>query len=193
MYMDLSQLEDPKPTVEWVPFGKKTDERMRAVVKIEGETPLDTVWVTLIERHYGSSASEKREYRQTSRVYGAIDALVPEFTAEEPYANIAITGETTLDKMRGSVWNAWKRATTAETINRLVPILEQLGRMDGVKVPSVSGIKFSQKAGCTMCPCSPGFVMSCTVTSDRPSSWNLPYNHSGPVDIYIETEPKAQA
>jgi hypothetical protein len=144
--------------------------------------------VTLTERRYSNqTAADRREYHQTTRVYGAIDALVPEFAADEPFTNIAIPfqPETAQDKMRSKVWNAWKRSTTAEAANRLSHVLDQLGAFGGVQVPAeaIAEIKFSQKAGCTMCPCSPGFVLGGTVRSKR-TKWDTDY--TGPVDIWIE-------
>jgi hypothetical protein len=145
--------------------------------------------VTLTERRFSNaSAQDRREFYQTTRVYGAIDALVPEFAAEEPYQGISIpfAPEEPIDKMRSSVWRAWKNATTAEAAKRLAKVLTHLSKYDGVTVggDSIQSIKFSQKAGCTMCPCTPGFVLGGTVRSDRDGFTG--YGRSNPVDIWIE-------
>jgi len=141
--------------------------------------------ITLTQRRRGGgwTAADRREFDQTTRVFGAIDALVPEFAADEPFQGIAIPfkPEGAQDKMRASVWNAWKRATTAEAANRLVMLLDKLSGMEGISVPedAIASVKFSQKAGCTMCPCSPGFVLGDRVRSNQD-------NENGPVDMWIE-------
>ena len=159
--------------------------------RFTAEVEIDGYKITLRERvyPYNGNYSDRREYHQTTRVYGAIDALVPEFMADEPFQGISIPGTPTTehDKMRASVWNAWKRATTKEAGVRLTALLRELTGYGALRMPAeaVQSVKFSQKAGCTMCPCSPGFVLGATVHSQR-AGRNSGLEHGNPVDIYIE-------
>lgn len=106
------------PVLDWQPHGKSGAQRATIV--------LDGIKILLTERTY--SYDSKREYGKTTRVFGAIDALSPEFTAEEPYQNIAIPykPEDALNMMRARVWNAWKNATTKNTADKLFQLLATL-------------------------------------------------------------------
>lgn len=164
-----------------------TDTQVEWITTSNGQTKsiviIGDYRITLSERRHTTN----REFFATTRVYGAIDAMVPEFTAEEPYQGISIPfkPEGAQDKMRASVWNAWKRATTAEAANRLAMVLDKLAGMEGLNVSeeAIASIKFSQKAGCTMCPCSPGFVLGAQIRSDDQRGT---YPVSRPVDLFIE-------
>ena len=164
-----------------------TDTQVQWITTSNGQTKsiaiIGDYRITITERRHTTN----REYFAATRVYGAIEALVPEFVAEEPYQGISIPfkPESAVDKMRASVWNAWKRATTAEAANRLVMILDKLSGLEGIEVAesAIASVKFSQKAGCTSCPCSPGFVLGGHVCSDDQRG---SYPVSRPVDMWIE-------
>lgn len=169
----LSYDDEPERTVEWI----TNSNGVRKAVVVIGDYRL-----TLTERRYPTSgyAADRREFYQTTRVYGAIDALVPEFAADEPFTGIFIPHqpESELDKMRAAVWRTWKKATTKEAASRLSGLLEELSEFGGISVPlaAMTEVRFSQKAGCTTCPCSPGFVLGDRVRSaDRNG-----------VDIWVE-------
>ena len=105
-----------------------------------------------------------RAWDAAARVYGVLDALAPELTALEPYKTYSIpyAPETADDKVRAAIWNAWKRETVKETARRLQEVLVELNSASlYVDLPVTTQLpKFSIKAGCTMCPCSPGFILS---------------------------------
>jgi hypothetical protein len=120
-----------------------------------------------------------REGRKTTRVYGALDALVPGLMKLEPFAGnygddaYAIPAgpaeyRSAEDNVRAAIWNAWKRETVKAGADALVKMLADVfatainGTMvhfDGARP------KFSQTAGCS-CPCSPGFVLGERMTHD---------------------------
>lgn len=108
----------------------------------------------------------ERGARKTARASGAIDAFVPELAALEPYTGSAyysIPGspETAADKVRAAIWNAWKRETTKAAAEAISAFLEELAQTsDEVVLPNGDKApRFSFKAGCSMCPCSPGFIL----------------------------------
>lgn len=90
------------------------------------------------------------------RVYGALNALVPELMAEEPHTDYAIPAkpETDEDVQKAAEWTAWKRRTLKAARARLLPILALIagGEVDP------KNVRFSTTAGCS-CPCSPGFIV----------------------------------
>ena len=162
-----------------------------AHVAFEADTALFTV--KAIYRRGEDAKPWTREGRKTTRVFGATDTLAPELMKLEPFANnngegyysIPVKEDprfTTEDAVRSAMWNAWKRETTkvlsARIVEVLVAALKPVGGESDYELPGESP-KFSQKAGCSMCPCSPGFVLDVRMT------------HNGvPVDLWIETRSK---
>jgi hypothetical protein len=122
------------------------------------------------------------EYRKSSRVFGALDTLVPELMALEPFVGIAIPlaspERSAEDNVRSAMWNAWKRESIKVGAARLMELLTEAFASsiggEPLLVPPTE-IRFSQKAGCTMCPCSPGFVLDVRYTFDY-----------SPIDLWIE-------
>jgi len=71
------------------------------------------------------------------------------------------------------MWRAWRDNTKRVAHDRLVALLHELHGMnlgdddgyvyaDELRLPSYAAtidLRFSLKAGCSSCPCSPGFVM----------------------------------
>lgn len=145
------------------------------------EAITDKFVVRGVYRH-GRFAPNIREAQKTTRVYGALDTLVPELMKLEPFANnygegyyaIPVSGpaRSVEDNVRGAIWHGWKRETIKVATSRLLALLEEaFAGQEDIKLPTVA--RFSQKAGCT-CPCSPGFVLDTRVTRDR-----------RPVDLWI--------
>lgn len=126
--------------------------------------------------------ANRREYNAKTRVYGVLsdDGLVGEMIAEEPYTGVSIPfkPESGVDKMRASVWRAWRNATTAEAADRLLPLLYGLDAQKGICVPAsaLSKVRFSQNAGCS-CGCSPGMILDGVVKMNN-----------APVDIWVSKE-----
>jgi hypothetical protein len=52
-------------------------------------------------------------------------------------------------------WSAWRRRAIADVRRQLVPILAEHYGLD----PNMIKLNYSQHAGCSMCPCSPGWIV----------------------------------
>jgi hypothetical protein len=144
---------DSNTIVEWV---ANSNAVYKSVVIVGGYQ------LTLTERRWPRSGSrERNEFYQTTRVYGAFDALIPNWMLVNADNGIG----------RNKAISATKKA--------LVEVLKDLCTFEGVTVPesAVTDIRFSKHAGCTMCPCSPGMVLGGVVRSERDGR---------PVDIWIE-------
>jgi hypothetical protein len=145
----------------------------------------------VVKALYRGTAMERytAEGRKTSRVYGALDTLVPELMALEPFIGYGIPlagpDRSADDTTRSAMWNAWKRETVKEGAARLRAVLRDvLAELiaEGLAEYTLpEKITFSQKAGCTLCPCSPGFVLDIRYAFDH-----------RPIDLWIET-PRADA
>lgn len=159
-------------------------------VAFEAHTALFTV--KAIYRRGQEALPWTREGRKTTRVFGAMDTLAPELMKLEPFANnygegyvsIPLAGpeRSAEDNVRSAMWAAWKREATkvaaARTVEVLVTALKPVGGDSTYALPTETP-KFSFKAGCSMCPCSPGFILDVRVV------------HNGiPVDLWIETRAK---
>lgn len=132
--------------------------------------------VKAIERSF-ADGSGQRSYWSKSKVYGAINALVPELNAElDRWTETPVTVQFKEDNpaeaeriMRG--YNSAKRRTTKEAKMKLEALLGAMSDVFGV-APQVQ--TFSVKAGCS-CSCSPGFILTS----------RLSYENHG-VDLWIE-------
>lgn len=127
--------------------------------------------VTMLERGW-----DERNRGKKTRVYGAVDALVPELNAElEKWTAPAVPSVTSQfmseqpeeAKRILQGYNKARRACTREAKKRLTALLAAAGIEAGVQ-------GFSVYAGCS-CPCSPGFILDRAVR----------INHA-PVDIWVE-------
>ena len=120
---------------------------------------IDGVLVSLRPRNYGD-----RSYQSKSRVYGAIDTLVPDLNALEPQYVPEFVGYDYDDatRLKGKIWRAWRDGTKKVAQQRLADLMERLAaaQPEGVSIPT-GDITFSYKAGCS-CGCSPGFILSAT-------------------------------
>ncbi len=105
----------------------------------------------------GYHAGVAAKVRFEPRVYGALDALVPDLMELEPYRGYAIpvSGRDRADELRSKIWAAWKRGVVAEAKARLIQLLEAVTDED----IDPKQITFSINAGCSSCPCSPGFIV----------------------------------
>lgn len=86
-----------------------------------------------------------------TRVYGNADDAKVEALVGFPYSDLKHTtkGE---DPEMDKLWKRWNRATV---------ILMRETAEKALKVANIDHeekLSFSRKAGCSMCPCSPGFV-----------------------------------
>ncbi len=93
-------------------------------------TSLHIQSITLRPKTGSSSKSNAQDYFHRARVY-----VWPE-------------GESVLQNMQ----NRRERPYTVYKAEVLPKVLQMLG------IPADTKLSWSQKAGCTMCPCSPGFV-----------------------------------
>lgn len=122
------------------------------------------------------------EWAKTTRVYGALDALVPELMALEPFTDLAIPlsspARSVEDNVRAAMWKAWQRETVKVGADRLVDLLRTAFATDvdgdtAYPVPTERP-KFSTTAGCS-CPCSPGFILDVRIAEA-----------GHPIDLWIE-------
>ena len=127
--------------------------------------------------------AERHAWKPT-RVHGAIDALGGELAELlEVNSMKPVSGPGRDDFANDAERNAHmreyrlvKRRLTAHVREQLVEIFETFD----AATPALLGLrdtkmKFSIHAGCTMCPCSPGFILSNTVIY-----------RGEPVDIHVE-------
>jgi methylaspartate ammonia-lyase len=166
---------------DWQPHGTFNFKAVVGLDFVDGHRYM----VTFIERTY---ADGHRDYSKTTRVYGALDALVPELMAEEPYADMAIPSdpELAVDKLRARIWNSWRAGATAAGIEMMTAFLREVSEnVVGVDVnpdATLAKVKFNQYAGCS-CPCSPGFVLAGQVKSTRT---DVNGSTGRPLDIWID-------
>lgn len=110
-----------------------------------------TVLVSPSERTY--DRHNKRAYRAMPRVYGACDNLVPALNAAEPpyvaYTNADSTDE---EIAAEKAWLSWRRRALRATTAQMAELLAALGQ-------SQAKATFSYNAGCSSCPCSPGYII----------------------------------
>ena len=111
--------------------------------------------VTVVARRRGRGLPA-RQYFAQPRIYGALDALVPDAMAAEPHVGrfIPVDPKTEDDKAAAKEWSAWKRRTLKLGKAALMPYLHALA--DATYIPDAD-VTFSQKAGCS-CGCSPAFI-----------------------------------
>lgn len=160
-------------------------------VAFEADTALFTV--KAIYRHGEDAKPWTREGKKTTRVFGATETLAPELMKLEPFANnygegyysIPVKDDpryTVEDGVRSAMWVAWKRETTKVLSKRIVELLvtafKEPGGEAAYELPTELP-RFSHKAGCWVCPCSPGFILDVRITHNRV-----------PVDLWIETRVK---
>lgn len=127
-------------------------------------------------------------YRSKTRVFGACDDLVADLNAIEPhYIHATDENSSAVERVEEKMWRAWRDTTKKIAHERLVVLLTDLkdtadavgevGIGERLTLPTVApltDLRFSYKAGCSSCPCSPGFVMGGLVRLDYV-----------PQDIYI--------
>lgn len=116
---------------------------------------------------------ETNSYRSKTRVFGACDELVADLNAIEP-KYIPFTDELSSDVtvVEEKLWRTWRDSTRKVAQARLVALLDELHTIvgahtghvysDELRLPSyalLTALRFSYKAGCSDCPCSPGFIM----------------------------------
>lgn len=113
--------------------------------------------VRLVFRSWANERTAREMFAKT-RVFGALDAFVPGFDAEELRLLRAITDPDVRDPELARFQRAAKKTAKADLL-RLLPVLADALRAAGHEVSYLpEDAKFSIKAGCSMCPCSPGFV-----------------------------------
>lgn len=132
----------------------------------ENDLPAHVYWVVELE-YMGQTLKvtanhqKGRDWGKKSRVYGALDALVPELMALEPFRDYLIpaTPVTPDDKVRAKMWDAWRKSTTAYAGELLVNVLETIADHMSINKFDIGKPRFSKTAGCE-CPCSPGFILA---------------------------------
>jgi hypothetical protein len=117
--------------------------------------------VTLVARSYPRSAGDWRSYDAKVRVYGALSAFVPGFDERE--TQLVIEANRRDPDVKDPVLAAFQRRSIKDAKLKLVGVLPMIAealRETGypVVLPEFDEWKFSIKAGCNMCPCSPGFI-----------------------------------
>lgn len=112
-----------------------------------------TVQVSLSERTY--DRHNKRAFRAKTRLYGAVDALSADLTAQEPrYVAYTDENSTDADREAEKAWRAWRKATLRATTKKVKEVAALLADQD-----DQTSVRFSYTAGCT-CGCSPGYILS---------------------------------
>lgn len=165
--------------------------RARVNTTVPGSRPL--VDAELIARPYTDTP---RDYNKTTRVFGAADYLAPELNAEvERWTCTPVVhgpadrtdAENAIMKSYGRARRALVRHLNVEVpraVEQAIAELRSAGhvvRVNGSLTNHyVIASKFSVRAGCSMCPCSPGFVLDVRITVD-----------GRPVDLWIR--PRATA
>ena len=121
---------------------------------------IDGVTVTLVPRGRGSG---RRALRAKTRVYGAIEALGPELVALEPQWVSEPVGREVdaATKLQGKIWRAWRDGTKNIVGERLSDLVSGFRTKVGPRLNELRSAKttFSYSAGCSSCPCSPGFIL----------------------------------
>lgn len=116
--------------------------------------------VSLVTRSWGRD-TRAREYFAKTRVYEAQEAFVPGFLDEEMRLFKAIPDHSVKDPALAKFLRAANKKARVGILETLPQLFEVL-RADGRRVPERNDLdaKFSMRAGCSMCSCSPGFVVS---------------------------------
>jgi hypothetical protein len=163
------------------------------VVKIEQEIGEFTISATVRT----NQPRDYKEFDKKTRVYGALDALVPELLENEPHTDKAIpfkvdredfdTEEAFLAmKAAKSEYNSWRIRTTKAAKAKLLPLLAEFINSQPdireAKYGNVLKAEFSRTAGCS-CPCSPGFVLSSRILTTA----------FMPVDFWIDNTEELRA
>jgi hypothetical protein len=126
---------------------------------------IDGVTVTLVPRGRGSG---RRVLYAKTRVYGAIEALGPDLAALEPkWVSEPVGREVdAATKLQGKIWRAWRDGTKNIVGERLSALVSEFETKVGPVISRASlnelrsaKTTFSYNAGCSSCPCSPGFIL----------------------------------
>ena len=121
---------------------------------------IDGVTVTLVPRDWSSG---RRSLGAKTRVFGAIEALGPDLEALEPTWVSEPVGQEVdpVTKLQGKIWRAWRDGTKNIVAERLSDLVSKFKTKVGPSVDELRSDKatFSYKAGCSSCPCSPGFIL----------------------------------
>jgi hypothetical protein len=124
------------------------------------ETP--TITVTMEQKHF--SAAEPRYTAIFVHETDAGKVPAPSTRGEDPASDLD------WDHYNAQLLDQIHRAT-----NEALPYLVQVGKWE-----AAPKLRFTEKAGCTMCPCSPGMVPE--------SNLHLP-NGEGSYDVWISLKP----
>lgn len=119
------------------------------------EITLPAFEITEIQRQRWSRHEDRAYNAANVRIFGALDVLVPELMAAEPFTDRALFDDNPEDVADLKVWKAWRRKTLIAGKKALVKALEA---HYGVIWIDPADIRFSDNAGCSGCPCSPGFL-----------------------------------
>jgi hypothetical protein len=139
----------------------------------------DTVKVRMIRREMEYNTRSNVLWAK-SKAYDVADVFAAELVALEPFTDYAIPfkPEEAADKVRASMWSAWKRETMKAAGERLQAFLDLLEReCDQISTSFDASHRFSHKAGCS-CGCSPAFLLGGHVKVK---------DVLFPVDIHFET------
>lgn len=139
---------------------------------------LTKTWKAIIVKRVHDT---ERHWNSHTRVYGAVNTFAPELD-EKIYENACSpawgVGDGFTEETRVAHMKAYRKLkhdalaqVRIELVQPLALLHAQLGRF-GTDVPTT---KFSAKAGCTMCACSPGHILS--------TRWTLT---GAPVDVWFE-------
>lgn len=145
--------------------------------EIEGQIVhlADGTVVMVSVNHRDRRNSSSKSYWATTRMYGAVDSLIPGVNAEEP--PFAFSTEDSAPEVVAAekAWLSWRRRALKATKAQVTELLAALGE-------TTAEATFSRTAGCS-CGCSPGFVIK--------------GSRFGNVDLWVRSlegyRPKAQA
>lgn len=108
------------------------------------------VMVSVRQRSY--DRYNKRAYRAATRMYGAVDSLIPALNAVEPDFTAYTDENSSPEEIAAEkAWMSWRRRALKATKAQVVELLAALGE-------DTAEATFSSTAGCS-CGCSPGFII----------------------------------
>lgn len=152
----------------------KNDVHVRAIDSRRTVIVMDDWRAVILQRKRESDNS----WHAKTRVFGAVTTFAPDLD-DKIYKNAFTNDASFTEEERAahmSEYRKLKSAAIKQTKNALVKPLGVLRAYGLASIDSpVPAPRFSMHAGCTMCPCSPGFVLDLR--------WTL---NGNPVDVWFE-------
>lgn len=178
--MNVTEIKTEKVSYDRVAIDITLSPSLEDMLPGAGKASLDIInqlvgrkWtVRIMQRHFEKPSA----YYGNTRVYASIPTTVSLGAEHPPYS---VIGE---DPENDKAWRAFNKLedTTMQVLVRLA-----LKATDSLLTgPSDYKVSFSRKAGCSMCPCSPGYILRA-----GQGGMAFRFNHT-PVDMWISEETK---